>query len=113
MHAHGSISTVFLRPKIVFGNETGTVESESSGSLGGEEFASSKPLAYVQQVSILRFFSYLEYKNSICQELRNSVSGFGEGHGSSLPQRPANHKGCVSRTAGHRLQTSPGTLDHL
>ena len=56
MHAHGSISIVFLRPKIVFGNETGTVESESSGSLGGEEFASSKPLAYVQQVSFLSFF---------------------------------------------------------
>ena len=50
------MSIVFLRPKIVFGNETGIVESELSGSLGGEEFGSSKPLAYVQQVSILRFF---------------------------------------------------------
>ena len=61
MHARCTMSIVFLRPKIVFGNETGIVESESSGSLGGEEFASSKPLAYVQQVSIRRFFSFLEY----------------------------------------------------
>ena len=63
MHARCTMSIVFLRPKIVFGNETGIVESESSGSLGGEEFASSKPLAYVQQVSIRRFFFFSGKKN--------------------------------------------------
>ena len=76
MHARCTMSIIFLRPKIVFGNETGIVESESSGSLGGEEFASSKPLAYVQQVSILSSFSFLEYKNSICLRVKNLDSAW-------------------------------------